>query len=158
MREANGSSCDDGLTDGLLARLFDHLHAGLCRAQKLPGARALVSAMKRRGTMIRTIDKLAASCDHTHRLTLEWLVQWYGARTDEMLESIRACGGCCCDCEVAVNLCMFSNTGNLDLHHCASAAPLTSGRGHGDCGRISPMPGKRMAVVCRNCHVSHAAG
>lgn len=51
-------------------------------------------------------------CDHTHKLTEEFIQEYYEDYFEEMMEWIKNHGGCCCDCEIAMNI-MGSEQGLL---------------------------------------------
>ena len=50
--------------------------------------------------------EIGSRCDGTHRLTREWAVQHSldDLETEALLALLAKHGGCCCDCEVLLNV------------------------------------------------------
>jgi hypothetical protein len=60
-------------------------------------------------------------CDNSHRYTREW-AELHGLDAEPLIESLAQYGGCCCDCEVAINVPdrfyeTEAVTNALHLHH-----------------------------------------
>lgn len=52
----------------------------------------------------RRLDR--EGCDNTHRFTIAWAEE-RGIDQDDVLDFVRPRGGCCCDCEVVLNVPFF---------------------------------------------------
>ena len=76
-----------------------------------------------RESLENLLDYLAEQgCDNTHRHSVRWL-QLHGFDVDEALELLAKYGGCCCDCEVLLNV----DPEVLDLYDCAGRSDTRLG-------------------------------
>ena len=49
------------------------------------------------------VERNLAECDRSHRLTIEFAAR-RGLDVADLLDVVKSLGGCCCDCEVLLNV------------------------------------------------------